>query len=173
MNYIDMFVFVLLIYAIFKGFTRGLIMQLTLLAALLLGILGALKLSGLTARVLEDRFDINPEYIYLVSLGITFVLVFLLVNLLGKLTEKLIEAAELSLLNRLLGILFSVCKTVLIVGVILAYAERIDQRFRFLPKGTKEQSIFFTPFTGIVRTLFPSLGAPGPAEDDSRRELAG
>ncbi len=33
MNYIDMFILVLLIYAVYRGFTRGFILQLTILAA--------------------------------------------------------------------------------------------------------------------------------------------
>jgi len=54
MNYIDMFVIILLIYAVFRGYTRGFILQLTLLAALGLGIFAALKLSGFTADKLVD-----------------------------------------------------------------------------------------------------------------------
>jgi len=160
MNYIDMFVLVLLIYAVFQGFTRGFIMQLTLLAALFLGIFGALKLSGFTAQQLE-RFNLNPENLYLISLGVTFLVVFIVINLLGRVIEKMVEAMELSLVNRMLGILFSLCKTILIVGILLAYADRMDQRVRFLPAGTRENSLFFRPFSAIARAIFPSLGHAG------------
>jgi membrane protein required for colicin V production len=160
MNYIDMFVLVLLIYAVFQGFTRGFIMQLTLLAALVLGIFGALKLSGFTAQQLE-RFNFNPEYLYLTSLGVTFILVFIAINLLGRMIEKMVEAIELTMVNRMLGILFSLCKTILIVGVLLAYADRMDQRVHFLPDGTREHSLFFRPFSAIARAVFPALGNPG------------
>jgi membrane protein required for colicin V production len=171
MNYIDLFVIVLLIYAVFQGFTRGLIMQLTLLAALLLGIFGAVKLSGFTAGQLENVFHLNPDYLYLVSLGVTFLLVFIVVNLLGKMIEKLVEAVELSFVNRLLGIVFSLCKTILIVGVLLAYAERIDQRVHFLPRDTREHSIFFTPLTKVVRTIFPALALPKSADEPKKGEF--
>jgi membrane protein required for colicin V production len=160
MNYIDMFVLVLLIYAVFQGFTRGFVMQLTLLAALFLSIFGALKLSGFTAQHLE-RFNFNPENLYLISLGVTFLFVFIVINLLGRVIEKMVEAIELSLVNRMLGILFSLCKTILIVGILLAYADRMDQRVHFLPAGTREHSLFFRPFSAIARAIFPSLGNPG------------
>jgi membrane protein required for colicin V production len=171
MNYIDLFIIILLIYAVFQGFTRGLIMQLTLLAALLLGIFGALKLSGFTARQLENHINLNPEFMYLVSLGLTFILVFVAINLLGKLVEKLIEAVELSFINRLLGIVFSLCKIVLILGILLAYIDRIDQQAHFLPKDTREHSIFFKPFTTIARALFPALGKPKPIGEEQSGDI--
>ena len=69
MNYIDMFIIVLLIYAVFRGYTRGFIMQLTLLAALALGIFAALKFSGFTADKLVDFISVSSESLYLISMG--------------------------------------------------------------------------------------------------------
>jgi len=171
MNYIDMFIIVLLVYAVFQGFTRGLIMQLAILTALVLGIFGALKLSGYTSRLLENHVHINPEHLYLVSLGLTFILVFIAIYLLGKLIEKLIESVELTFANRLLGIVFSLCKIVLILGIVMAYIDRIDQQARFLPKDSREHSIFYRPFTKIARTIFPALGKPKSADDGQSGEF--
>ena len=127
MNYIDMFIIVLLIWAVFRGFTQGFIMQLTLLAALALGIFAALKLSGFTAEKLVDYISVSSESLYLISIGITFVLVFIGVNLVGKLVEKMVEAVQLSFINRLFGVIFSLGKTVILLGILLAFIDRIDQ----------------------------------------------
>jgi membrane protein required for colicin V production len=135
-------------------------MQLTLLIAWGLGIFGALKLSGLTARFLEDRLAIQPESLYLISVGITFSLVFICINLLGKLIEKAVESADLSFLNRMLGVLFSLCKTVIILGALLTFVDRMDRQVRFLPENSREHSVFFKPFTKIIRTMFPAFGTP-------------
>ena len=171
MNYIDMFILVLLAWAIFRGITRGLIMQFTSLAALLLGIYGALKLSGFTAQQLAKYLDINMEFLYLASMGITFVLVFILINLLGKLLDKIIESAELSFVNKVLGLFFGLCKTILIIGIVLVYIDRIDQRTPILPKYAREHSIFFKPFTSLVRIIFPALEKEKPAEDNKNEEF--
>ena len=170
MNFIDMFILVLLIYAVFKGFTKGFIMQVTLLIAILLGVFGALKLSGMMVNLLGDLLHINPEFIYLVSLGLTFTLVFILVNLAGRMTEKLAESMELSLMNRLTGVLFSVCKIVLLLGVLLVYVDRIDNQVHLLPEGTQERSIFFRPFTKVVKVLFPMLDSPESSPDRQNLE---
>lgn len=159
MNFIDMFSIVLLVWAVFRGFTNGFIMQLTQLAALALGIFGALKLSGFTARQLENRVSIDSEYVYLLALGITFLFVFVGIHLIGRLVEKIAESVELSSVNRILGVLFSLCKTILMLGILLAFIDRIDKHTPVLPKNAREHSIFYKPFTSFATTIFPSLGA--------------
>ncbi len=142
-------------------------MQLTLLIAWGLGIFGALKLSGITARFLEDRLAIQPESLYLVSVGITFLLVFIGINLLGKLIEKAVESVELSFLNRILGVFFGLCKTVIILGALLTFVDRMDRQVRFLPKNSREHSIFFKPFTKAIRAIFPSFASPNEDTSES------
>lgn len=160
MNYIDMFIMVLLVWAVFRGFTRGFIMQLTLLIALALGIFLALKLSGFTARQLENRISINPESLYLVSVGITFAVVFIGINITGKLIEKMAESVQLSFVNRLFGVFFSLVKTILLLGILLLFADRIDQRIPLWPKNSREYSLLYKPFTAIAGAIFPSLASP-------------
>jgi len=160
MNYIDMFIAVLLIWAVFRGYTRGFIMQLTILAALALGVFAALKLSGYTARQLEGRLDMSSESLYLVAIAVTFILVFIGVNLTGRLVEKVVESVDLSFLNRLLGVALSLAKTIVVLGVLLAYINRVDQKMHFLPKYSREHSVFYKPLTTIATTIFPSLAAP-------------
>ena len=155
-----MFVIVLLIWAVFRGYSQGFILQLTLLAALALGIFAALKLSGYTAEKLVDYISVSSESLYLISMGITFVLVFIGVNLVGKMVEKMVEVVQLSFINRLFGVIFSLAKTIILLGILLAFINRIDQRTPLLPKNSREHSLFFRPFTTIATTVFPSLKVP-------------
>jgi membrane protein required for colicin V production len=167
MNYIDLFILVLLVFAIYRGYTRGFIMQLSLLAALVIGIFTALKMSGFTARLIIDHVQISGEALYLISVGITFALVFVGVNLLGRVIEKIVESAELSSLNRILGAVFGMAKVVLIAGVILVYADRVDQKISILPRYSREHSMFYKPFTSVVKTIFPSLRGPEDHHNDN------
>ena len=171
MNYIDMFILVLLVYAVFRGITRGFIMQLASVTALLFGIYVAMKFSGFTAHQLTKFVSVNQEFLYLISLGITFILVFVLIHLLGQVLEKIIESVDLSLMNKVFGVFFSLVKTVLIVGVLLVYIERIDKRVPLLPKGSREHSIFFRPFTSIIHAIFPALGVGKVSENEKNKEF--
>ena len=157
MNYVDMFVIVLLAWAVFKGATRGLVMQATTLAALVLGIFAAVRFSGFTARLISNHLNANTEYLYLVSLALTFIAVFILIHLAGKGIDKFLEVIQLSLLNKVLGVIFSICKMALILGIILAYMERLDYKMPFLPEGTKENSIFYETLSSLAKEIFPGL----------------
>jgi membrane protein required for colicin V production len=161
MNYIDMFIMVLLVYAVFKGITRGFVLQLASLVAIVAGIYLALKFSGFTARFLIKYWAVDYEYLYIVSLAITFALVFIMVNMLGNMLEKVVEAAQLSFLNKLAGAFFNVCKVILITGVLLLFIDRVDNRINLLPKNAREGSFFYKPVTSITLFLFPSLGNDG------------
>jgi membrane protein required for colicin V production len=153
-----MFIMVLLVYAVFRGLTRGLVLQLASLAALIAGIYIALKFSGFTARFLIKHWAIDYEYLYMVSLAITFALVFVLIHILGNMLDKVVQTSQLSLLNKMAGAFFNVCKVMLIMGVLLLFIDRLDQRINLLPKKAREGSFFYKPVTSITLLLFPSLG---------------
>lgn len=172
MNYVDMFVLVLFAWAIFRGATRGLVMQASTLAALVLGIYGAMKLSGLTARIIANYFTINEELLYLTALAITFLLVFFLISIAGKAIEKILETVQLSLLNKMLGVIFSLCKMALILGIVFAFLDRLDYQVHFLPEGTKENSIFFNPLASLAKEIFPSLEYYDPDAINSKEHFA-
>jgi membrane protein required for colicin V production len=158
MNYIDVFILVLLVYAVFRGITRGFILQLATLVAFLAGIFLALKFSGFTARYLVKHWAFEYEYLYMVSLAITFILVFIMISILGNLLDKVVQTSQLSFINKLAGAFFNICKMMLIVGVLLLFIDRVDKRKTLLPKNAREGSFFYKPVTSVTLLLFPSLG---------------
>ena len=167
MNFIDMFIMVLLVYAVFRGITRGLVLQLASLVALIAGIFLALKFSGFTAHYLVKYWAFDYEYLYMVSLAITFALVFIMINILGNMLDKVMQASQLSLLNKLAGAFFNICKVMLITGILLLFVDRLDKQISILPKNAREESFFYKPVTSATLFLFPSLGE---IDKDNRHE---
>lgn len=165
MNYIDLFVIVLLAYSVFKGVTTGLMLQASSLAAIVLGIYAAIKLSGITAKYIGQWISASEELLFLISLAVTFIAVFIFVNLVGQALDKLLKVVQLSFLNKILGVVFSAFKTALILGIIFAFADRLDYRYNYLPKGTRENSFFFVPFASVARGIFPGLEFYRPEEN--------
>jgi membrane protein required for colicin V production len=158
---------VLLVYAVFRGIARGLVLQLASLVALIAGIFLALKFSGFTARYLIKHWALDYEYLYMVSLAITFALVFIMINILGNMLDKVMQTSQLSLINKLAGAFFNMCKVMLIMGVLLLFIDRVDKRISILPKNAREGSFFYKPVTSATLFLFPSLGN---RDKDNRHE---
>jgi membrane protein required for colicin V production len=97
--------------------------------------------------------------------------VFIAVHLLGSLVEKVVQSTELSLLNRFLGMIFSLSRTIIVLGVLLAFIARIDQKARIISMDTRENSFFYKPFTSIVYKLFPALRLPESLIQNNKQDL--
>jgi membrane protein required for colicin V production len=161
MNWIDVFIVVILIVAMVTGFINGLIKEVASLAALILGIWGAIKFSAFTAEKLYDYFDMTGHYVGIIAFIVTFGLIVVIIHFVGIIADKFVDAAALGFVNRLLGIAFGLFKTILIMSVFFVVLNGIDARKSFLPKEKIEQSIFYNPISDIAPSIFPIIGEGG------------
>lgn len=157
MNTIDLVFAILLLWSAYRGFTKGFIVQLATLAALLLGILGAVLFSDLTSSLIIKKFEISGQYLPILSFAVTFIVIVIAVHLFAKMLNKLIDAIALGIVNRLLGVLFSLLKTAFIVSIILVLINKADNKFNFIPDDTKENSFLYKPLSNFAPMIFPYL----------------
>jgi membrane protein required for colicin V production len=158
MNYIDFIIIVLLVLGVARGFTDGFIKEFAALLALILGIWGAIKFSALTAAKLYDYFDMTGRYVGIIAFIITFIVIVVLVHFVGLIVDKFVDTMALGFLNRLIGIVFGLFKTALILSVIFVILNAIDAKHPFLPKEKIEQSRFYNPIADIAPAIFPVIG---------------
>ena len=158
MNYIDFIIIILIIFGVVRGFTDGLVKELASLAALILGIWGAIKFSSFTAGKLYDYFDMTGRYVGIIAFVITFILIVIAIHFVGLIADKFIDAISLGFLNRLLGMVFGGFKTALILSVIFVVLNAIDAKHPFLPKDKISQSKFYNPIADIAPAIFPIIG---------------
>lgn len=161
MNFIDLIIVVLLILGAVRGFTDGFIKELASLVALILGIWGAIKFSSFTAEKLYEYFDMTGRFVGIIAFMVTFVVIVILIHFIGLIVDKFVEAIELSFLNRLVGIVFGLFKTALILSVIFVILNVIDAKHPFLPKDKLQQSKFYNPIADLAPALFPIIGEGG------------
>jgi membrane protein required for colicin V production len=161
MNYIDIIIIIVLGFAMVRGFINGLVKEVASLAALILGIWGAIRFSTFTAEKLYDYFDMTGKYVGLISFLITFGIIVIIIHFIGLLVDKLMKAVALGFINRLLGIAFGLFKSVLIMSVIFVVFNVIDARRPFLPKEKIEQSMLYNPISDIAPAIFPVIGEGG------------
>ncbi len=157
MNYIDLILLIFLLWSAYRGFRNGLIIEVASLAALILGIFGAIKFSYMTSDFLVEKFDMTTQYLPLISFAITFVIIVIVVHLLAKAIDKLVKAIALGFINRLLGILFGVIKTAFILSIILVILNTIDRKTHFLPDDKIEESFLYKPVSNFAPMIFHDL----------------
>lgn len=161
MNWIDIVIVVILILSMVMGFINGLVKEVASLAALILGIWGAIKFSTFTAEKLYDYFDMTGQYVGIIAFLITFGIIVVIIHFIGILADKVIDAVSLGFVNRLLGIAFGLLKSVLIMSVFFVVLNAIDTRRPFLPKERIEESMFYNPISDIAPVIFPIIGEGG------------
>ncbi len=157
MNTIDLVFAILFLWAAYRGFTKGFIVQLATLAALLLGVLGAVLFSDFTSGLIIKNFEVSGQYLPIISFALTFIAIVIAVHLLAKALNKLIDAIALGIVNRLLGVTFSVLKYAFIISIVLVLINKVDNKYNFIPTETKEESLFYQPLSNFAPMIFPYL----------------
>lgn len=155
MNIIDIVLLAFLLWAVYKGFTKGLIYQAASLAALILGIYGAIHFSDITSTYLIDKFDLTGKYLPIISFSITFIIIVLAVHLVSFLLDKLVKAVALGIFNRIAGVIFSIVKMAFILSIFLVIVQAFNKRFSFLPEKQVESSILYDPIYNFAPRIFP------------------
>ena len=171
MNYIDLVLGLLLIVAAIQGFRKGFIIELASLAALILGIWGGIKFSGLTADFITKHTGYQSEHLSAIAFFITFIVIVILIHLMGKMLDSIVKAVFLGFLNRLAGIIFGVLKTAIILSILLLLFDDIDENVHLLPAKQKEESKIYTPMKQIVPTLFPFIKLWNTKEEDKKKDI--
>ena len=157
MNYIDPIIIILLAWAAYRGFKKGLVIMVSAFVALIIGIWGAVKFSGLVGRWMAETLHVSTPYLSLVSFTITFIVIVILVNIAAVLVSRLLDAIALGFVNRLLGGVFSVLTMALVMSVFFVILNAFDRRHDFMPEKQIEESMFYKPVADFAPKLFPFL----------------
>jgi membrane protein required for colicin V production len=153
-NYIDILIGIPLLYGIYKGFSRGLLIEIATLAGLVLGVYVAVKFSGITEDFLREQLKMQASYMAYVAFGVTVLGVVIGLHLLGRLLTKLVDVICLGLFNKILGALLGAVKYFILVCVLLLLLDAVDEKIPFLPKDDREASLFFNPFLTFAKQIY-------------------
>jgi membrane protein required for colicin V production len=157
MNSIDILLIIPLVYAAWKGFKHGLIIEVFTLLALFVGIYVGIHFSDFTARLLREYVGLNSKYLPIIAFSITFLAVGAMVFFLGKTIEKLIKITALTPLNKFAGVFFSLLKYVYMLSTLLVILESYDEKLAFFPAKVKQDSLLYSPILKVSTTTIPAL----------------
>jgi len=157
MSILDLVLLGLFLIAGFNGYRKGLIGQAASLAGLILGIWGAIHFSDFTANFLTENFSMNSKYLSLISFGITFAIILVAAHLIGFLVEKIFDLAFLGIVNSLLGVVFGVLKTALIISVLIVLLSGASTKLKIIPDDFGSNSLLYGPVKRLAPSIFPYL----------------
>lgn len=123
---LDIIVLATVAAAIYKGYTKGLIVGLFSFVALLIGAAAAVKLGALAGQYLQQNTSVGGKWAPLLGFLVIFVLVLLLVRIAAGFIEKSVEAISLGWVNKLGGIAFYLLIYLTLVSILMFYIAKME-----------------------------------------------
>lgn len=157
MNYLDIIIIIPVLVFAFLGFRKGLVVEVATLVALIVGIFAAIYLSSYVSGLLVNQFGMNERYVQVVSFILIFIVVLILVHLLAKLVEKAVNMAALGIVNKLLGSVFSICKIVFILSLLIWVFNKIDINQRIVTREKRDNSLLYKPVGAVAPLIIPKV----------------
>ena len=153
----DIILCVPLLWGLYKGFTKGFIVELASLVAFGLGIWGAYHFSAYTAAVLKDKLHFNSPYLPIISFSLTTLLIVIAIFLLAKLIQKFAEGMALGPVNKIAGAIFSALKYALLMSVFIFVMDTVEKKIPLVSLKMKEGSLLYKPIGSLAPFIIPKL----------------
>lgn len=157
MGVIDIILLVCLLPAFYFGIKNGLVRQIISVAVLYFGITLSLRFADLVSTWILKVVTLSDFWVKTISFILIFLVVAFLLNLIGKLIEKILKIALLGWLNKLLGVVITLAIFLVILSIIIHFIDAANNSFNFIAKDKIAESKLYPLLLEFSNKLFPYL----------------
>jgi membrane protein required for colicin V production len=147
---IDVIALFLLVLAVYKGWTRGLVMAVFTFVSYIVALAIAFKFSGWVATHYFKSLTDEGRWPSILAFLLVMVAVMIAVRVIGKIIEKSLEFMLMGIFNKLAGILFFSSIYCSVFAVILVYACRFELVGKELIGGSFSGYLLLNWGTGVI-----------------------
>ncbi len=149
MNIFDIFVCIIAVIAVINGWRRGFAVQACGLAALIVGIFVAAKTGARVGAAMgvDERFAAAAGFL------VVFACILVLMLIAGRIIRKMFDFVGLGILDTVFGVIFSLLKSALILGILCSAFDRLNGDGRFVSKRKLDSSIAYRPLCDAVEAF--------------------
>ena len=157
MQTIDIILAICFVPAIIRGISKGFLEQAAALIALFLSVWMAFRFSSVAAEWLRPRIELQETLLNVIAFILVLAVVSVATVLLGKLLSKLVKVVMLGWLDKLLGILFALLCTAVILGVLIVSFDALNTRFQMVSPERLDSTVLYSSLRSAAWFLFPYL----------------
>lgn len=157
MNILDIILLICFVPAIFQGIRKGFIAQAISIISIIVGIWASARFANIVTAWIARYITASEQVLKVVAFALILVLVFLVLAALGKMLEGVIRLVMLGWLNKLLGVIFALIKTGLIVGLVIMAFSSLNDTFKFVQESVLNESVLYPPLKKLAFDVFPYL----------------
>jgi membrane protein required for colicin V production len=122
----DILFLAILVWAIYRGWTKGLVMSLFELVSYFVAFFLALQFSDLVERFLKERMDDDSSWLTLIAFLLTLIVGIIGVQFIGKIIEKSLELVFLGTANKIMGVAVNAFMWISLYAAVLALLDRFE-----------------------------------------------
>lgn len=157
MNYIDIVLCIPLVWGLYKGFTKGLIVEAATLVAFGLGVWAGVYFSDLCAQKIKELLNWDSPYLPIIAFAIIFLGMVILIYFIAKLIQKMVEGMALGGINKIGGALFGSLKFALVMSVMIFVMNAVEKSYPLISFEAKNESLLYKPIGMIAPIVIPGL----------------
>lgn len=157
MNILDIILLICLVPAVVQGLRKGFISQAISIVSLISGIWMSAKFADIVTEWISKYLTASEQVLKFISFILILIGVFVILGLLGRLLEASFKLVMLGWLNRVLGLVFSLAKTLLLLSLLIVAFNSFNNTFGFVSKEVLNDSLLYPPLKDIADTIFPYL----------------
>lgn len=146
MTIFDIAVCVLAVLAVIDGWRRGFALQAFGLVAIVVGIFVAVR----TGAEAGAKLPVDAQYAAPAGFFLVFMVVAIGLLLVGRVFRTLFKAAGLGMFDTLFGVIVSLLKVALVLGIMCAVFDRFNEGAHFVDRASLDRSLFYRPLCNVV-----------------------
>lgn len=159
MSTLDIILLILLAVGAFQGYRKGLLLSIFSFIALVLAVIGAIKLLDIAQDWLVHMLDNDAMYIPVLAFALVFIGILLVVTTIGRLLKKIIDLTPLGLADNIAGAILGAFKWCFAVGFLLWLFDMMQFE---LPGNWKEESVVYPSVMIVTSAIIDLLGSALP-----------
>ena len=156
MSYLDLFFGLVLAWGAYSGFSKGLIKELASILGVIIGVFLAKNYYPYLDIKLKLIFESEAGFISILSAILIFLLTIMVFKIIAKFLTKFLKIIALGLLNRIIGSVFGIFKTVLLLCVLVFIFSNINNVTGLIKADKLSQSFFYSKVEKINSLIIKS-----------------
>ena len=156
MSYLDLFFGLVLAWGAYSGFSKGLIKELASILGVIIGVFLAKNYYPYLDIKLKLIFESEAGFISILSAILIFLLNIMVFKIIAKFLTKFLKIIALGLLNRIIGSVFGIFKTVLLLCILVFIFSNINNVTGIIKAEKLSQSFFYSKIEKINSFIIES-----------------
>lgn len=157
MNILDAIILICLIPALIQGVRKGFISQAISIISFVVGIWASARFANIVTEWVAQYITASEQILKIIAFALILVVVFVILGLVGRMLESILNFAFLGWVNKLAGVLFSLLKAVLILGLVIMAFNSLNTTFGLVKPEVLTDSVLYDPLKNLADTIFPYI----------------